>query len=113
MSELYTGIVEFTDRTLEQGLAAIDRPVLLDFGASWCSPCHALEPIIKAIAAERGTRVTVVKVDLERSPIAARSFGILSIPTVLIFRQGKVRERLVGVQSKATYLAAIDRVLKN
>ncbi len=112
MSELYSGIVEFTDRTFEQALSAVDRPLVVDFYADWCGPCHSLAPVLEQVAADRGHRVTMAKVNLERCPIAARTFAIQSIPTVVILRNGLVKERLVGVHSKEDYLIAIDRALR-
>jgi thioredoxin 1 len=112
MADLYTGIVELTDRTLESALSTADRPVLIDFWADWCGPCLALGPVIEQLAHDQGSRVLVAKVNVDRSPIAARSFGVRSIPTVMLFRQGKAVETIIGVQHKSAYTDAISRALQ-
>lgn len=76
MTGAHSGIVELTDRTLEQALSAADRPLLVSFWTEWCGACHALAPVLDAVAADHGERVTVAKVELERCPIAARTFAI-------------------------------------
>ncbi len=112
MTNLYSGIIELTDQTLESALSAADRPVLIDFWADWCGPCKALGPVIEQLAHDEGARVLIGKVNVDRSPIAARSFGVRSIPTVMLFRQGKAVETIIGVQPKATYTDAISRALQ-
>ncbi len=111
MSELYSGIAELTDKTLEHTLQTADRPVLLDFSAGWCGPCHQLAPVIERLADVMGGRVLVAKVDVDRSPESARSFGVRSIPTVLILRSRKVLDTFVGVHSERELREALDRAL--
>lgn len=112
MSKPAAEIIEFNDRTLESALATDDRPLLVDFYAHWCGPCHALVPVLEDVAVERGQRVTMARINVEHCPIAARTFAIKSIPTVVILRNDLVKERLVGLRGKQEYLTAIDRTLQ-
>ncbi|MBD3160976.1 MAG: thioredoxin [Candidatus Eisenbacteria bacterium] len=77
-----------------------DKPALLDFGATWCGPCKALEPTITALADEYGDRVAVSKLDIDEAPQTAQRFGIMAVPTVILFKDGKEVHRFSGVQPK-------------
>ena len=85
-----------------------DRPVLVDFWADWCQPCHMLAPTIQQIADQYGDRVKVAKVNIDDAKELAVTHSINSIPTVLIFDGGEVTERIVGVQPLSEYTAALD-----
>jgi thioredoxin 1 len=78
-----------------------ELPVLVDFGAEWCGPCHAIAPIIDEISDEMSGKLKVVKVDLDASPQLAATFGVQSIPTLLLLKNGDVLDRVVGAVSKA------------
>lgn len=93
---------EFADEVL-----ASDRPVLVDFGATWCGPCRALEPTIEAVEKELAGRVKVVKMDIDESPETAKRYGIRGAPTLVVFRAGKETTRHVGVTSKERVLALL------
>jgi len=88
-----------------------DRPVLVDFWAQWCQPCHLLAPTIDALAETYGDRVVVAKADIDVARTIAERYDIRSIPSVVIFRGGREVERLVGVRPIGDYAAALDRVL--
>ena len=93
--------IEVTDDNFENILASAgDKPVLIDFWATWCPPCRLLAPTIDELAEESGGRYVVGKLDTDNNPQTAGRFGISSIPTVLIFRNGKLADMLVGVQPK-------------
>ncbi len=96
----------FAEQVLESA-----RPVLVDFWADWCAPCHRLAPIVERLAAAFEGRVTVGKVDVDDDPELARSHGIRSVPSLLVFRDGEVVERIVGVKSFEDLSARLERVL--
>lgn len=103
---LHLGTEDFTQQVLES-----DRPVLVDFWADWCQPCHMLAPTIEQLAESYGDRITVAKVDIDAAGELARQYAVNSIPTVLIFRNGEVAGRIVGVRAPQDYAAALDALL--
>jgi thioredoxin 1 len=99
---------ELDDATFQDGINRGGRPVLVDFWAPWCPPCRALAPTIEAIAEQFDGRADVAKVDIDQSSETATAYGIRSIPTVLIFQDGQVVDRIVGVQPRARYERALE-----
>ena len=85
-------------------------PTLVDFWAPWCGPCRAVGPIIDQLASERANSVKVAKLNVDESPDVAAAYGVHSIPTLMIFKDGNVVDRIVGVQTKAELERALDRV---
>ena len=104
-------IVKATDTTFESEVLTNAAPVLVDFSAVWCGPCKKLEPIVDEIAAQYGDRLKVVKVDVDSSPSIAAKFGVLAVPTLMIFHGGKVKDQYAGVLSKKALADRIDKVL--
>jgi thioredoxin 1 len=100
-----------TDTNFKQEVLDSEVPVLVDFWASWCSPCKMIAPIVEELAGEYEGRVKVAKVDVDANPITPGMFGILSIPTLMVFRGGKAEERIVGYQPKTALKAKLDAVL--
>jgi thioredoxin 1 len=100
-----------TDTSFKQEVLDSDVPVLVDFWASWCSPCKMIAPIVEELAGEYEGRVKVAKVDVDANPITPGMFGIMSIPTLMVFRGGKAEERIVGYQPKQSLKAKLDAVL--
>lgn len=92
--------VAVTDATFEQDVVKSDTPVLVDFWAEWCQPCKRLSPIVDEVAEEQGSRLKVAKLDVDANPDSAMRFGVMSIPTLILFKNGQPIERLVGVMSK-------------
>ena len=101
--------VTVSDTTFEEEVEKSSLPVLLDCWAPWCGPCRMLAPTIDQIAEEKAGAVKVAKLNVDENPQTATKFGIMSIPTMLIFKGGEVVDRLVGVQPKA----AIEQKLDN
>jgi thioredoxin 1 len=98
-----------TDVNFQSEVIDSDRPVLVDFWAEWCGPCRAVGPTIEDLAKQYGDTIKVGKLNVDENPQAAIDFGIRSIPAVLLFKDGKVVETLIGVQPKQQYEQAILR----
>ena len=90
----------FTETGFQQDVLNSAQPVLVDFWADWCGPCHVMAPVIDELATEFAGRVTVGKVNVDDEPALAVQYGIRSIPTLLLFKQGKVIDRTLGVVPK-------------
>ena len=93
-------VKEFTDGNFEAEVINSDLPVLVDFWAPWCGPCKAIAPILEELAEELGEAVKICKVNVDNNSDIAAKFEIRAIPTILIFKQGKVTETVVGLSSK-------------
>ena len=98
--------ITITSEKFEAEVLKADKPVLLDFWASWCGPCKMLAPIVEEIANEN-TDIKVGKVNVDEQPQLAQQFGIMSIPTILVFKDGKVANQTVGYQPKENLLALV------
>ena len=102
--------VHFTSETFEQAIAG-SQPVLVDFWAPWCGPCRMIAPVIEEIAAEFDGRAIVGKIDVDEEPEIAQRFGVMSIPTLIVLKDGKVAEQAVGARGKADVAAMLNRHL--
>lgn len=97
-----------TDATFaREVLGAGDRPVLVDFWAAWCGPCRMITPVLDQLAAESGGRYRIAKLNVDENPRTAAEFRVQSIPTLLIFKNGALVDRMVGVQSKQAIAARL------
>ncbi|MFI5283232.1 MAG: thioredoxin [Candidatus Dormibacterales bacterium] len=85
-----------TDADFESAVLKSDKPVLVDFWAVWCGPCRMIAPIVEQIRGELGDKIKVVKMDIDENPTTPMKLGIMSIPTVIIFKNGQAAERTVG-----------------
>jgi thioredoxin 1 len=97
-----------SDDTFEKEVLQASQPVLVDFYADWCGPCRAIAPIVEEIARELSDRLKVVKLDVDQNPETAMQYGVQSIPTLIIFKNGKEVERLIGYMSKTKLLSKIE-----
>ncbi len=103
-------VKELSDQDFETEVLKSAEPVLVDFWAPWCGPCKMIAPIIGELAKENAGSLKVVKINIDESPATASSYGISSIPTVMIFKGGEVADRFVGVQPKKRLQDAIEQV---
>ena len=99
-------IVHATTQSFEQEVLHTDKPVLVDFWAAWCGPCRMLGPVLEELSGEADFKI--VKVDVDAEPALAMQFGIESIPTLLVFRNGQLVNRSVGLVSKADILCLMQ-----
>ena len=103
-------LIELSEKNFDEVVSS-DKPVLVDFWATWCGPCRMLGPVIEEIATEYEGRVVVGKVDVDSNQDYAAKYGVRNIPTVLVFQNGEVVGRQVGVAPKNTYTEALDSLL--
>jgi thioredoxin 1 len=102
-------INEVTDSSFEKDVLHSDRPVLVDFWATWCAPCRMLEPTVVAVAEKYAANARVVKVNVDENPSTSQRYGIKGIPTLILFKGGKEEERVVGATSKDAISRMIDK----
>ncbi|MFC4635260.1 thioredoxin [Dokdonia ponticola] len=103
--------LEITDASFEEAVLNSDKPVLVDFWAAWCGPCRMVGPVIEEISGEYEGKAVVGKVDVDANQEFAAKYGVRNIPTVLMFKNGEVVGRQVGVAPKKVYTDAIDGLL--
>lgn len=97
-----------TTTDFEKEVLQADKPVLVDFWAAWCGPCHMLNPILDNVGQSLGENAKIVKVNVDENPALAQQFGVSAIPTVVVFKNGQLSERLVGVQPEGVYKKALS-----
>lgn len=103
--------LEITDSTFEDVVLKSKKPVMVDFWAAWCGPCRMVGPIVEELSKEYEGKVVVGKVDVDANQEFASKYGVRNIPTVLLFKDGEVVGRQVGVAPKSTYAKALDSIL--
>lgn len=103
--------VEVNQASFEAEVLQSDIPVLADLWAPWCGPCKAIGPTVEDIAREYEGRIKVVKINIDESPKIATDYGVMSIPTLLIFKQGRVEAQLIGLVSKSKIIEKFSGLL--
>ena len=101
-------IIHVTDSSFEQDVLQSERPVLLDFWAEWCGPCKAIAPLLEEIAGEYAGKVTVAKMNVDENPKTPMRFNVRSIPTLILFKNGKAEGQKIGAGRKAEFAAFLD-----
>src|ERR1700735_3465580 len=99
---------EVSDASFSSDVLSSDKPVLVDFWATWCGPCKMVAPVLEEIAKERGDALTVAKLDVDANPETAREFQVVSIPTMILFKDGQPVKRIVGAKGKAALLRELS-----
>jgi thioredoxin 1 len=100
-----------TDQDWDLEVLKSDTPVLVDFWAEWCGPCRMVGPIVEEIASEKAGSLKVVKLNVDDNPETARKYGVMSIPTLLVFQSGNERKRIVGARGKGQLLTELEPLL--
>lgn len=101
-------VKQVTDDSFEAEVLNATQPVLVDFWASWCGPCKALAPIFEEAAENHNEKITFVKLDIDENPQTPSKYGVMSIPTLLLFKNGQVKATKMGLLSKSQLIAFID-----
>ena len=105
------GEIKIVDKeNFEKEVLKSEVPVLVDFSATWCGPCRAMEPVLKEVAGEMAGKAVVGKIDIDENAEIANRFGIRSVPSMLIFSNGEVADRIVGITPKRTILEKLGRI---
>ncbi len=104
-------LIHVTDAEFESQVLKADKPVLVDFWASWCGPCLVIAPVVEELAGEYDGKVIVAKMDVDKSPATPGKYGIRAIPTLIVFKDGQVVEQITGAVGKAVIESAINKAL--
>lgn len=105
-------MVHLTDQNFESEVIKSDKPVLVDFWAEWCAPCRMVAPVVEQINEDYAGDIKVGKLDVDSSPVISAQLGVMSIPTLILFRDGKAVQRMVGFQPKPSLKSKIDAALQ-
>ena len=105
--------IDVSDASFSTEVLSSNKPVLVDFWATWCGPCKMVAPVLEEIAAERAGQLTIAKLDVDANPETARDFQVVSIPTLILFKDGQPVKRIVGAKGKAALLRELSDVVPN
>jgi thioredoxin 1 len=106
-----TATTTLTQSSFAEEIATAEKPILVDFWAEWCGPCKAIAPILDEVAGENGDKITIAKVNVDENPDLARQFDIMSIPTMIVFKDGQAVHRFQGASGKAGLLQQLSDFL--
>jgi thioredoxin 1 len=101
-------IGDVTDQDFEDRVLKSDTPVLVDFWAEWCVPCHMVSPVVEEIGRDKGASLEVAKLNIDENPEITRKYGVMSIPTLMLFKDGQEMARVVGARGKDALLKEFD-----
>jgi thioredoxin 1 len=101
-------VIQVTDQSFESEVLAADRAVLVDFWAEWCVPCHMVSPVVEELARDHAESLKAVKMNVDDNPETARRFAVMSIPTLIMFKDGQEKARVVGARGKEAILREIE-----
>jgi thioredoxin 1 len=104
-------ITTLSDTSFDEEIAGSDEPVLVDFWAEWCGPCKMIAPILSEIADEHAGKLRIAKLNVDDNPAIARRFEVMSIPTMIVFRDGEPAKRMVGAKGKGQLLEELSEFL--
>lgn len=106
-----SNLINATDSNFQDEVLQAEKPVLVDFWAAWCGPCRMVGPVVEQIADEYKEKLKVVKVNVDENPATALQYGVMSIPTLAVFKGGQVVQKMVGYMPKDKMKSQIDQVL--
>jgi thioredoxin 1 len=104
-------ITTLTDTNFNEEVKGSDEPVLVDFWAEWCGPCKMIAPILEEIATEQAGKIRIAKLNVDDAPQTAQQFQVMSIPTLILFKDGEIQKRVVGARGKGQLLEEISAFL--
>jgi thioredoxin 1 len=100
-----------TDSSFESEVLKSGKPVLVDYWAEWCGPCRQVAPVLEEIAKEHGSKIDIVKLNVDENPEVVRTYGILNIPTLTVFKNGQVVKEIIGAKPKSALLRELEEFL--
>ena len=104
-------LLELTDETFDEEVGSSELPLIVDFWAEWCGPCRMVAPVLEQIANENSGKIRLAKLNVDDAPAVAQRFGIMSIPTLMVFQDGVAKKRIVGAKGKGQLLEDLSEFL--